>query len=262
MSNAGLPIRGIYLAARQNAPARVNAFTLIELLVVIAIVAVLAALLLPALQGARDRARNINCVNNVRQLTIMLWSYTDDNAQVTPLAATNSYDYGSWRPTLAAYANHNLNAHPNAFQCPIRAKGNNAAAALNGGFWYYAINHDLRSTTDTMPIKRITQIVNFSKAFAFSEGGMYADAIHGNQMAQFAFWGHPSAPPAAGPAHNGKGLPIAYLDGRAEFWSDVPPDILVSDTSARYPWNHKSFWGMPPPGNTSISLGTYKATYP
>ncbi len=72
--------------------ARISAFTLIELLVVIAIVAVLAALLLPALSKGKEMGRSTACLSNLHQIGVALQIYVDGNNNYLPVMRDRSAD--------------------------------------------------------------------------------------------------------------------------------------------------------------------------
>ena len=109
---------------QRHTPKR-QAFTLIELLVVIAIIGILAAMLLPALNKAREKGRMAVCISNLHQITIAIHLYTDDNNGYMPTASYGtSATVGPWPKLLATYMPHrdsqtNATAKANnAFICP------------------------------------------------------------------------------------------------------------------------------------------------
>ena len=87
--------------------APIRRFTLVELLVVIAIIAILASMLLPALSKSRDRARDMACVNNERQLGYAILMYVDDFDDLYPINGDNNWGaaYGgiSWDDLISGY---------------------------------------------------------------------------------------------------------------------------------------------------------------
>jgi prepilin-type N-terminal cleavage/methylation domain-containing protein/prepilin-type processing-associated H-X9-DG protein len=112
-------------------PQSCRALSLLELLVVIAIIAILAALLLPALQSARDRARTVLCTNNQRQLGLACLTYVDDFEDRLP------YNFGAAETRKTAADGSMLNWVNNVMTWELDPENTNVVLVVTGGIGPY-----------------------------------------------------------------------------------------------------------------------------
>lgn len=101
-----------------------RAFSLVEMLVVIAIIAVLVALLFPAMNSAKARTQRITCSNNLRQINLGVRMYSDDSADKTPrtpgTASSPGLNWSGYKDVMKNYVGVNGSSSPRdvLFACP------------------------------------------------------------------------------------------------------------------------------------------------
>ena len=192
-----------------------KSFTLIELLVVIAIIAILAAILLPALNSARERGRAATCINNLKQFGMALPMYVEDNDGYDCYAWHDSWGgrrvgfhmfLGVYMNPAKTYAGHvEVNNWDNAlspvkndiFLCPSVPYNENA---IEGGwavtYWANTTYNDnsyaehrgfFGQKNACLPIK-YNRIENASSVLGITEGGNRSDGRGGTSLTQCFAW--------------------------------------------------------------------------
>ena len=107
-----------------------HGFTLIELLVVIAIIALLMAILLPALKAAREQGKRAVCLNNLRQLTLAWIMYADGHSEYHKWVDRRTMDLALLRPPYE---------HMNPDYASVTHEGNKDLDWLQRGIWGFAL---------------------------------------------------------------------------------------------------------------------------
>ena len=222
-----------------------DCFTLIELLVVIAIIAILAGMLLPTLQQARERGRTASCTANMKEISRMSEFYSNEWDGVAVQLYNKAYGSDSGRPWPATFYHSKYLTRKDIFACPSRTDwkyykelvinqwGEDSAPYARWS--HYGANSRIVKSPGSVPYK-LSNTVNPSGKVIFGETVLSSDAKRG----YYAF-NHKTSD---GRLHNShiKKSNVIFVDGHLETVSNAYDNYQLPDGSD-YPYLDPEYKG-------------------
>ena len=213
-----------------------RAFTLLELLVVVAIISLLAALLMPALKNARDQAKSIKCMSNLKQLGQAYAMYADDNDDAVAPSPSPPWSgaYPEWllEPYLGIKNPYSTHAYSPVWDCPSNPSTQVAPNDRDGGLLSYTCNSDLWYYNPGL--KRST-VLNPERKFLMIEHDLrfYTPRCTPNLLMQ-----PPTGNGCGSLGHRG-GMNVLFCDYHVEWLPGTHPGVGAWNLSGIYAhWSH------------------------